>query len=180
MSQDLAWRLRSLRDRRGWTVADMAERTGIPKRTLDKYMLRSGASLPGHEALLALAKGLGISLDWLVFGTDFSSEGSDLLATVAATEVSQQYFETLLQHHEAGERPIFEGEEILGLSPEEWATDLGWRVGEKAREMAARGTTLQELLEWKAARQERQAELLQDRFDRRLTARRQDRTRNDV
>lgn len=168
MAHDLAYRLRSLRDRQGWTVADMAERTDIPKRTLDKYMMRSGANLPGYEALLALSKGLGVSLDWLVFGSDFVSEGSDLLATMAATQVSQQYFETLLSHHENGDRLIFEGEEILGLSPEEWAADLGWRVGERAKELTAKGVTLRELLEWKASCQERQKEILQDRLDRRL------------
>ena len=57
MNNEIALRLRKLRDQSGWTVADMAERTGIPKRTLDKYMLRTGASLPGFDALCSLSKG---------------------------------------------------------------------------------------------------------------------------
>ena len=170
MTGDLAYRLRLLRDRRGWTVVDMAERTGIPKRTLDKYMLRSKANLPGFDALVALSKGLGVSLDWLVFGAEFMSKGSELLATMAATQISQQYFETLLRSDASGERPVFDGEEILGLSPEEWAADLGWRTGEKAKELAGGGITLQELLEWQTSSQERGAELLQDRLDRRLNS----------
>lgn len=166
MSEDLAARLRSLRERQGWTVADMAERTEIPKRTLDKYMLRSGANLPGFDALLALSKGLGVSLDWLATGADLVGEGTELLSAMAAERVVLGYFETLLRHHSRGDRPIFVGEEILGLTPEEWAADAGVRVGEKARELASQGITRQELLEWSHASKERLGEILRDRMDR--------------
>ncbi|MCX7559116.1 helix-turn-helix transcriptional regulator [Sulfitobacter sp. F26204] len=166
MSGDLSYRLRSLRDKRQWTVADMAERTGIPKRTLDKYMLRNNPILPGYEALLSLSKGLGVSLDWLVFGAETVSEVSKLIAEMAATKVSQQHFETILRElQKVG--AIEPSEEILvGLSPEMWACDLGSRVGEAVQEIAAGGITLEELLHWSDRNTERQGELVQDMANR--------------
>lgn len=148
----------------------MAERTGIPKRTLDKYMLRSSANLPGFDALLALSKGLGVSLDWLAFGSDFVSEGSELLAAVAAEETGLQYFELIYREAKAGKKPLVEREELLGLTPEAWAFDLGVRAGEKAKDLAARGITRQELLEKRAASDARAGKMLQDSFDRKLSA----------
>ena len=43
---DFAARLRDLRDDNGWTTAEMSYLSGLPKRSLEKYMLRDGASLP--------------------------------------------------------------------------------------------------------------------------------------
>ena len=170
MTSDFAARLRTLRERRGWTVVEMAERTGIPKRTLDKYMLRNGANLPGFEALLALAKGLGVSLDWLAFGADFIGNGSELLASVAAERASLSYFEMFHRFATSGERPIVDGEDLLGLTPEEWAQALGYDAGEKAQELAKQGVTREELLIWKAASKDRGAELLNDRAARMISA----------
>lgn len=164
MVNDLAHRLRTLRDQKNWTVADMAERTGIPKRTLDKYMLRSGASLPGFDALCALAKGLGVSLDWLIFGAESASEGVELFAERAAHDVVKMFMETLLRYQQEGEPNIVGNGIILRLSPEEWSDDLGWRVGQKARDLVREGLTLEDLLEWKRRRSERARELLHDRI----------------
>ena len=162
MSDDLSFRLRSLRDKRQWTVADMAERTGIPKRTLDKYMLRNNAILPGYEALLSLSKGLGVSLDWLVFGAESVSEVSKLIAEMAATKVSRQYFETILRELQKA-KVLDPSEEVLfGLSPEMWAGDMGTRVGEAVQDIAAGGITLEELLNWSDRNFERQGELVKD------------------
>lgn len=164
MVNDLAHRLRSLRDQNGWTVADMAERTGIPKRTLDKYMLRSGASLPGFDALCALSRGLGVSLDWLTFGAGPASEAVELFAERAANDVVKMFAETLLKHQAEGETDIVGNGNVLRLSPEEWADDLGWRVGLNARKLVRDGTTLEDLLEWKRRRSDRARELLHDRI----------------
>lgn len=129
-------------------------------------MLRQGASRPGFDALMALSKGLGVSLDWLVFGTEFVSEGSELLAARAAELVAQSYFEGLLKHHHEGTRAIFSGDEILGLAPEDWALDLGIKAGEKARNLASEGITREELLEWRHRTRERALERALDRAGR--------------
>lgn len=165
MINELSLRLRELRDRNSWTVADMAERTGIPKRTLDKYMLRSGASLPGFDALCSLSKGLGVSLDWLVFGAEAASESVELIADRAADHVVKLFAETLLRYQRESPTKIISDRSILNLSPEEWAADLGWRAGEKARELVREGVTKAELLLWKNWQNERAMEILRDRID---------------
>lgn len=66
-SATVSARLRELRENRRITTQIMSDATGIPKRTLESYMLRKNAALPGLEALKRLSVGLGVSLDWLVF-----------------------------------------------------------------------------------------------------------------
>lgn len=163
MITELSSRLRKLRDQNGWTVADMAERTGIPKRTLDKYMLRSNASLPGFEALCALSRGLGVSMDWLVFGAETASDDVQLVADRAAHDVCLLFAETLLHYHREGREDLVTDERILRLTPEEWAADLGMRAADIAKELVARGVTKSELLTWRQSRSERLHELLRDR-----------------
>lgn len=165
MIEELSLRLRELRDRNSWTVADMAERTGIPKRTLDKYMLRSGASLPGFEALCSLSKGLGVSLDLLVFGAETASEGVELIAERSANHVVMLFAETLLRYQREGHLGIVTESEILNLSPEIWAADLGFRAGEKAGELLREGSTKADLLAWKSWQNERVMELHHDRIN---------------
>ncbi|PKP70250.1 MAG: hypothetical protein CVT82_07015 [Alphaproteobacteria bacterium HGW-Alphaproteobacteria-4] len=165
MIGQLHLRLRELQSRNNWTVADMAERTGIPKRTLDKYLLRNGASLPGFDALCSMATGLGVSLDWLVFGAGQPGERTVLIADKAAYLEAIRVLEAFLHHHAAGQQ-LIEGELILGLSLEAWAAEIGARSGERAREMVAAGVTMEELLTWLAARKERLLELMRDRAER--------------
>lgn len=166
MQADFAARLRQLRDQNNWTVAEMAERTGIPKQTLDKYLLRTGASLPSFEGLIALSRGLGVSLDWLVLGSEGVTDTTELLVRRCAATVSQAHFEALLREYHEGKRPIFDGEEILSLTPEEWAGDIGLRAGAKARELAANGVTKSDLLDWSEAESERTTELMRSRIAR--------------
>lgn len=46
-------------------MQEMAERCGLPKSTLESYM-KPVPKRPGLEALLAIADGFDVSLDWLV------------------------------------------------------------------------------------------------------------------
>ncbi len=162
MSTVLSARLRHLRNRNGWTVADMAERTGIPKRTLDKYMLRSGASLPGFDALCSLSKGLGVSLDWLVFGSEGASKAVELMAYRAAYDNVLKYFEMILREKNAENPRLFIGDRILNMTPEDYATDIGSFVAEQVRDMVSEGVTLSEMLEWERKLKERSSELFKD------------------
>lgn len=159
MGESISDRLRSLRDRKAWTVADMAERTGIPKRTLDKYMLRQGASLPGFDALCSLSKGLGVSLDWLVFGAEGASKGVELIAYRACNAATQVFAETLVRHSLDGAEPVIKGERILNLKPEDWALYCADVAGKEAARMLSEGVTLEELLLWRQRQAERSAEL---------------------
>lgn len=162
MMTDVAFRLRELRDRNGWTVADMAERTGIPKRTLDKYMLRVGASLPGLEALCSLSRGLGVSLDWLVFGSEGSGKAVGLIVNRSSGYAARLLAETILREHAAGNERLISGERILNLTPEDWAIQMGDIAQQEAEKLIESGITLEELLEWQAATKERAHELFKD------------------
>lgn len=161
---DLSARLRNLRDTNGWTVADMAERTGIPKRTMDKYMLRTSASLPGFDALCSLSAGLGVSLDWLVFGAERAGQRVELFAERAAYDVVKIFAETLLHYQEQGTDLFSASDRLLGLDPEEWAADLAMRAAEKAKGLAAEGVTDHALLTWRHQRLERLQELARNRI----------------
>lgn len=63
---EVAERLRQLQAASGMTIQVMAERCGLPKRSLENYMNLKDPQHPGLDALLAVADGLGVSIDWLV------------------------------------------------------------------------------------------------------------------
>jgi len=52
---------------RGMLVKELAYATGIPKRTLDKYLLANGA-MPAADKAVAIAHTLGVSVEYLVTG----------------------------------------------------------------------------------------------------------------
>lgn len=62
----LIQRLHELRISRGMTIQQMAELCGIPKSSMESYMRMTGAKRPGIDALIAIADGLEVSIDWLV------------------------------------------------------------------------------------------------------------------
>lgn len=165
MTDQLAHRLRQLRDSSGMTVADMAERTGIPKRTLDKYMLRVGASQPGLEALCALSKGLGVSLDWLVFGSEVSGKAVGLVANRTANHVVRLLADAIVRESLAG-KPVVSEDRILNMVPEHWAGTMGYFAQEEAEKLVASGVTLNDLLAWEQKQRARHRELLNDMVER--------------
>ena len=52
---------------RGMPVKELAHKTGIPKQTIDKYMLSNG-SMPPADKAVAIARVLGVSVEYLVTG----------------------------------------------------------------------------------------------------------------
>jgi len=52
---------------RGMPVKELAYKTGIPKQTIDKYMLSNG-SMPPADKAVAIARVLGVSVEYLVTG----------------------------------------------------------------------------------------------------------------
>lgn len=65
-SDAISARLQQKRMERGLTVDQAAARCDMPVTTLELYLYRR--SLPGANALAKLARGLGVSVDWLLFG----------------------------------------------------------------------------------------------------------------
>ena len=125
MGNDLAARFRALRDRVGTTVTMMSWRTGIPKRTLEKYMLREGANLPGLEALVSLSIGLDVSLDWLVFGEEGKSNILPILVERSAYFAAVSVFESILSTAIISSENLVSGERFINLVPEHCGQSSG-------------------------------------------------------
>jgi transcriptional regulator with XRE-family HTH domain len=70
VSGDIAGRLRLLQTKHGLTLQEMADRCGLPKRSLENYMKPKDAQRPGVDALLGIADGLKVSIDWIVGRSD--------------------------------------------------------------------------------------------------------------
>ncbi len=61
-------RLRSLRERHGWSQRELGRRSGIGETSVAKY--ERGLSEPSVAALRQLAESLGVSTDYLLGATD--------------------------------------------------------------------------------------------------------------
>lgn len=64
MSDALAWNVRRAREARGWSQADLAARSGVPRATVSR--VEAGDANPSFHAVLSLAAALDCSLDELV------------------------------------------------------------------------------------------------------------------
>jgi transcriptional regulator with XRE-family HTH domain len=54
----------------GIFVKELATKTGLNKRTIDKH-LRTNGSIPSAEAAVRIAQALGVTVEYLVAGQDF-------------------------------------------------------------------------------------------------------------
>ncbi|MDR0464070.1 MAG: helix-turn-helix domain-containing protein [Treponema sp.] len=57
---------------KGILVKELAVRTGIPKQTIDKYLLSNGSMPPADKAVV-IANALGVSVEYLITGKNFSN-----------------------------------------------------------------------------------------------------------
>jgi hypothetical protein len=112
--------------------------------------------------------GLGVSLDWLVFGAEGASKGVELIADRACNKASRLFAETLLKYHHANKGPVIQGERILNLKPEAWGEYFGEFASEQAASMLSEGVTLEELLRWKQQETELSREMFLDMIEERL------------
>jgi transcriptional regulator with XRE-family HTH domain len=168
MSQDFANRLRQLKAEHGWTTADMSMRSGLPKRSLDKYMLRDGASQPGFDALLAMAKGFGVSLDWLVFGSDLATEYAELLVKKCAFQASLTVLEALLNKAQEEGLKLSGDGELLGFTLEYWASIISDQAKKDAQKEIAQAVTKERLLTWAQSNSEQMREVHSEWFKRQM------------
>jgi len=60
---------------RGMPVKELAYKTGIPKQTIDKYLL-SNSSMPPADKAVAIARVLGVSVEYLVTGKNIIDKKS--------------------------------------------------------------------------------------------------------
>lgn len=70
----LGLRIQTLRKARGIKRNPLAEAVGIQSQTLAKY--ESGENIPRADVLARIARALNVSVDYLMFGTEFEREMS--------------------------------------------------------------------------------------------------------
>jgi transcriptional regulator with XRE-family HTH domain len=75
----IAGRLRLLLDRIGMSQSELSRRSGLPYRSIQHYYL--GNQKPGSDALIAIKRATGVSLDWLLTGGDEQVLVRDYAAT---------------------------------------------------------------------------------------------------
>lgn len=157
-------RLRGLRERNNWNARIMSDKTGIPKQTLESYMSLKAGPLPGLEALKKIALGLEVSLDWLVFGAQPVGDDVAQIVRLSAMSGALPCFELILSKLQQGEAVLRSDGTILGLTPQEWAADIGWRAGEKAKAITEVGTSRATLAVAERAMKSDLEGVLKDRF----------------
>ena len=111
----------------------MSDATGIPKRTLESYMLKENAAQPGPDALRRLSFGLDISLDWLVCGEGEWAKDAARVARLASRAAVLPHLKTIVAEYRKNTASRFETDTILGLTPEEFAAEIAADAGDKAR-----------------------------------------------
>ena len=122
--EELSVRLHLLQAREGLTIQQMAERCSIPKSSLESYMRARNAKRPGVDALVAIADGMEVSIDWLVARSenprDRRLEEKDYaLACFNTTLALLQHLQTKQESDPSS--PVISSEEIAGLEVHEAA-----------------------------------------------------------
>jgi len=58
---------------KGMLVKELAYATGIPKQTIDKYLL-TGGTMPPADKAVAIAKALGVTVEYLITGSKIPAQ----------------------------------------------------------------------------------------------------------
>ncbi|MDR3284517.1 MAG: helix-turn-helix domain-containing protein [Treponema sp.] len=61
-------------DYSGMLVKELSAITGIPKKTLDNYLLTNNNNMPAADKAVAIAQALGVSVEYLVTGKKSCTE----------------------------------------------------------------------------------------------------------
>jgi transcriptional regulator with XRE-family HTH domain len=120
---ELVNRLHSVRISNGLTIQQMASKCGIPKSSLESYMKMTGAKRPGIDALMSIADGMNVSLDWLV-GRAVDSHSTKLSQkdyAMACFAVVSGLINWLRQEQTNSSESIFSQEKVAGKSDAEIA-----------------------------------------------------------
>ena len=141
-AEEFSRRLRHLRNKNDWTVQDMSEMIGIPKRTLDKYMLKEDAPQPGLDAIVRIAKGLGVSLDWLLLGEEAHAKSWGRIVRLSTRAILSPFLENMVATYYRTDDPelralLIGNGKIMGQAPENLALDLAIASGIRAEELSA-------------------------------------------
>ncbi len=128
----LPLRLREIQRRREWTVQDMADRAGMPKRSLENYMRVSDPQLPGIEAASKMAVAFGVSLDWLLLSEGTFSDRTRMSVWAVTRAACLPVFQRIIEDGQSGAK-VVTSETILGFTP----VKLSEKIADTAADTAA-------------------------------------------
>ncbi len=105
-SEGFCQRLDVLRVRYGFSKAEMARKSGLPTRTFENYFK---GHKPGVEALIAISRGLGIDIDWLIGEvTEDKSFNTDMVGEASWIAV-KRYLDQIIAVEQTGTKVVQDG-----------------------------------------------------------------------
>lgn len=99
------------------TIAEMAEKCGLPKSSLESYVKLDGARKPGIEALAAIATAFDVSIDWLVGLSEVrpAQSANSIDRAVACMAVVDSLLSRLADEQGKVSEPIIKGTTFAGV-----------------------------------------------------------------
>lgn len=89
LKEEIGRRIRGARDRQGWSLEELANRTGwLKKSRISNY--EQGTRTPGPEEAMALGKALGVSAAWILCVDDESGPPPDERALLEKYRASDE------------------------------------------------------------------------------------------
>lgn len=125
-------KLEEIRFNRKWSIAELAQKCGLPKSTVDGYL--KGVT-PGLDAIEKVSKGTGISVaGLLVEWTSVHGDRVDFIKLAAKDEL-KEFFETQIRRANAGRKHdlLIKDQSIGGVSAEALAESLALEISQTAQ-----------------------------------------------
>ncbi len=141
MKTDVAQRLRRLQAEEGITIQEMANQCGISKASLTNYVRQKDPQKPGLDAVVAIAAGMHVSIDWLAgLTTDrtpptATKHGDAMIVMMVVVRLLVR----LQEMQDVSEAPILKDNKIAGRAPWEMAAQTMLDFME-SKEIPASGT----------------------------------------
>lgn len=130
---DFVQRLEQLRDANQWSIAEMARRAGIPKRSMENYFK---GHKPGLDALLSMAKGFGVPVDFLVGNSEASGTNHEALVYEAAYPVILGLVRRISLYVQDG-RNVFQDGTVFSMPLDKYADEEARDIVRRFAKMAA-------------------------------------------
>lgn len=117
-------RLELLRNNGGFTIAEMARMSGLHKRSMENYFR---GHKPSYDALIAMAKGFKVPVDWLCGFESPTGEHVEKIVHEAAFENIYSLLRSIRMYQRDGVT-VFSNGNVFGIPLEEYAEEQSQEV----------------------------------------------------
>jgi len=126
-SEGFRQRLDLIKEERGISKAEMARLCGLPPRTLENYFK---GHKPGIDALMALSRGLDVSVGWLLGDEDWHRTDHADIVSQAVWQAAREYLCDMVRDTSSG-KPVIDQGKIYGSEPEAFAMRIANNATQK-------------------------------------------------